>query len=220
MAPMLPDGKFDYESVEALNIAQVQNCLLDLMQLGYCDKPVFDFESRRPFDYKERIQLDDGDVAVVEGIHALNPIIYQALPPEGIIKAYISVDQRIQNKGKDVLTSREIRLLRRLVRDYRFRSTSAETTLSMWAGVCRGEDLYLTPYAMDCDVKINSVHIYEPCVIGKDALKLLKDVSNDSEHYQFAQQMISKISLFEFIDDVLVPHRSLLREFIGDGYYN
>lgn len=219
MAPQLPNGKFDYEDVEALNIAQVQDCLFSLMQEGYCDKPIFDFSVRKPKPYTERVTLDKNDIAIFEGIHALNPIIYQNLPEDNIVKIFVSVSDCVKKSDEKFMTSREMRFLRRLVRDYLFRSTTAETTLSMWEEVCTGEDKYITPYKNNCDIWIDSCHIYEPCILAPKALSLLSDIDKDSQYYDFVQDIINKTNKFNFIDPEYVPFKSLTREFIGDGFY-
>lgn len=220
MAPQLPNGKFDYEDVEALNIEQVQQCLLSLMQEGYCDKPIFDFTVRRPKEEKERITIHKNDIAIFEGIHALNPIIYQNLPQDGIVKIFASVSQCVMENGEKLMTAREIRFLRRLVRDYLFRNTSAETTLSMWEEVCTGEDRYITPYKNNCDIWLDSCHIYEPCVLGKKSIELLSCIDKDSQYYSFVKNIIEKTKKFNFIDGDCIPFKSLTREFIGNGFYD
>lgn len=220
MAPQLPNGKFDYEDVEALNIAQVHNCLLDLMQQGYCDKPIFDFHVRKPKNYTERVTLNDSDIAIFEGIHALNPIIYENLPHRGILKIFINVSECVKRGHEEVLSAQETRFLRRLVRDYLFRNTVAETTLSMWEQVCSGENKYISPYKNYCDIWIDSSHIYESCVIGKTALSLLEGVSPQSPYFNFVAGIIDKVNMFELTDSSLVPYKSMIREFIGDGFYH
>ena len=218
-APLLPDGKRDYEAVEALNLAKIQECLLSLMKYGFCDKPNFDFPNNRPHSYTTRVELGEHDVAIVEGIHALNPIITDHLPCDNLIKLYISVKQGIKDDEGTVLSPREIRFLRRMVRDYRYRGVQPERTFSMWSGVCRGEDLYIRPFQKTSDITINSIHMYEPCVLCHDALPLLKSIQAESEHFMFASGLIKSLQRFYPIDNSLVPRDSLLREFIGGGMY-
>ncbi|HIS69521.1 MAG TPA: nucleoside kinase [Candidatus Gallacutalibacter stercoravium] len=214
-APLLPDGHHDYEAIEALDIPQLQACLLSLLEHGYCDKPNFDFAGRKPFAHKTHIQLKENELAVVEGIHALNPIITENLPQTGLLKLYISVKQGIKDEVGELLSPKDLRLLRRIVRDYKFRGMDPERTLDMWQRVCRGEDLYIRPFKRTSDFTINSLHIYEPCVLGQTALPLLDAVSSSSPSYPYIQSLARALHRFEPIDPDLVPEDSLLREFIG-----
>ncbi len=217
MAPQLPNGKFDYEDVEALNISKVQECLFNLVKQGYCDKPVFDFSVRKPKPYTQRIYLEKNEIVIIEGIHALNPVIFSSVPQDNILKAYISVTHGICNDmGEEVFSPADIRFLRRAVRDHHFRSTPIETTLSMWEEVCRGEKLYIRPFRKDCNISIDSLHAYEICVIGKKAIPLLDSVEASSPYYEFVNNIKNKLKNVDFTTQNLVPSNSLIREFIGE----
>ena len=120
--PLDADGKPDYETVEALNIEQLNDCLLNLMQHGSCNLPIFDFEHHRPFAETRPIELGPDSIVVVEGIHALNPQIVQRLPKQGLTRIYISVKQGISDHEQTLLTPNDIRLIRRIVRDHQFRN--------------------------------------------------------------------------------------------------
>lgn len=218
-APLLPNGEYDYEDVRALNISQLKECLLNLINKGYCEKPIFDFVNRRPSDCKELIKLQSGDIAIVEGLHALNPLITDNLPRKDVLKIYVSVEQGILNEGKLMLSPKEIRFLRRLVRDYRFRGSLPHETASMWNGVCDGEIKYIKPYKHTSDIIINSLHIYEPCIMCKDALPLLKTFTEKNDLYSFVCDMKRVLNRFIPIDDSLMPKDSMMREFIGGGIY-
>lgn len=134
--PVLPNGDYDYENINALNIPQLQDCLLSLIKNGYCEKPIFDFVNSRPSDYKQEVRLQKDEIAIVEGIHALNPLILKQVPNDNILKLYISVKQGISTDDELLLSPREVRFLRRLVRDFRFRGSPPAQTASMWKGVC------------------------------------------------------------------------------------
>ena len=124
-APILDSGEYDYEDIRALNLEQVENCLLDLSNRGYCKKPTFDFEKKRPMPEITEIQLPPGGIAIVEGIHALNPLVTAHLPEDKILKMYVSVKQGIKDGDEVILSPRNLRLVRRLVRDYHFRAYRA-----------------------------------------------------------------------------------------------
>lgn len=214
-APLLEDGTRDFESVEALDIPLMQRCLLELVDKGCTDMPRFDFTVKARADKPQHIELGYNSVAIVEGIHALNPVVTDCLPDEQMLKVYISVKQGIKEGDRTAIGPYDLRLVRRIVRDYHFRSTSPEVTMSMWPSVRRGESLYIAPHKRTANVTINSIHIYEPCVLGPLALELLSKVEPSSEHYKLARSLMRKLRRFERLDESLVPPDSLVREFIG-----
>lgn len=219
-APILLDGKHDYEAVEALDVQAVKDCLFSLMQNRFCDAPKFDFKTKSPFKDKMHIELGEDDIVIIEGLHALNPIFTSSFPKkEGILKAYISVKQGIKDYNGVVFSRRDVRLVRRLARDYRSRGADAEDTLSMWDSVARGEFLYIHPFKRTSDVTVNSIHIYEPCVLCHQAMPLLRSINKDSVYFKFSRRILSSIERFYPIDIELVPTDSLIREFIGGGIY-
>lgn len=181
--------------------------------------PLFNFEVHQPFSYKKHVELKENEVAIVEGIHALNPVITDKLPAQGVKKIYISVKQGILNGDCELFDANDMRLVRRIVRDFNFRGTNAERTLTMWPSVMDGERKYIKPYRGEVDYTINSLHLYETCVLKEKAIKILEAVPSSSEQYTAAQNMVNVLSQFASIDDALVPHNSILREFIGDGIY-
>lgn len=218
-APLLKNGQHDYESVDALNLPLLESCLLDLMKKSECDLPIFDFSVRQPSPNTRHVQLQEHDIAIVEGIHALNPIISRHLPKEKLLKLYISVKQGIKDGSGEILSPTDIRLVRRIVRDYHFRGTTPERTVNMWRNVLEGEDKYIKPYKMTSDITINSIHIYEPCILRKDALPLLRSISEDNPNIGKVKKLLQSLERFVPIDPVLVPKNSIEREFIGGGIY-
>lgn len=218
-APLLEDGRHDYESVEALNVPLLERCLLDLLETNACEMPVFDFEKHRPHVYTHSLRLGQRDIAVVEGIHALNPTISRHLPEEGVLKMYISVKQGLEEQGEPLLSPNQVRLVRRLVRDYLFRNNPPGRTLGMWDTVMRGEYQYIKPYREEADVTINSLHCYEPCVLRAEAIPLLEQVEPSEPYRELAWTLAERLRRFAPISEALVPETSLLREFIGGGIY-
>ena len=220
--PRTREGKPDFEAVEALNIPLIEKCINDLLQNGSTDISTFDFEKSEPSDKTLHIDLHDDTIAIIEGIHALNPIFTKHVKSSlGLKKIYISVKQGIRALGQDgyLLTAAELRLFRRIVRDHSFRGSSAEHTLDMWDNVLFGEKRYIVPYKYSGDITINSIHIYEPCVTSARVIPLLKEVSEDSADYEYAQNLVERASRFVPISETLVPSGSLLREFLGNGKY-
>lgn len=218
-APLLPNGEHNYECVEALNVEEIQYCLNGLVMGNCCNMPVFDFEIRMPYPHKRHVVLKEHEIAIVEGIHALNPILIQTLPVLQVKKIYISAKQGILRKGEILLDPNEMRLIRRIVRDFNFRGTGPETTLKMWNTVMEGERNYIKPFRKDADFTINSFLAYEPCVLKSQALELLHTVTGDNPQGESARRLLSGLELFVSIDGSLVPKKSILREFIGGGIY-
>ena len=214
LVPPLPDGTRDYESVNTLDIPLLNQCLVDLIAKGQADLPKFNFATARPHDKRIPMKIDGG-VVVVEGIHALNPLVTECLPDESTAKVYISVKQGICEGEREVITSEHIRLSRRLVRDNLFRAASLERTLSMWKGVVNGERQNIYPFKRFANITINSLHIYEAGVLAPILLPLLEKVGPGVPYRRMVDQLIKELSLFEPIDQSLVPEDSLIREFIG-----
>lgn len=209
------DGKPDYESVRALDVELVDSCLSRIITTGSARMPRFDFVSGKRVGFTEPITLGEDDVLIVEGIHALNPEITDGLPQESLAKLYVSVSSRIaDDSGEVLMTKRDLRFVRRLVRDYYHRASSVERTYDLWGGVQRGEDKYIFPYSTLADIKIDSLHAYEPCVFRTLAEPMLKSVKPDSVWYSDACTMLEKLSRFEPVSVASVPENSLLNEFI------
>lgn len=216
-APLLPNGKHDYECLEALNVDEIRKCLSGLVQNNRCEMPVFDFEQHVPYPHRRQVVLHDREVAVVEGIHALNPELISTLPALRVRRIYISVKQGILDCNNEILGPNDIRLVRRIVRDYNFRQTSPNTTLTMWPDVMRGERKYIKPFRKDADTTINSFHDYELCVLKEQALTLLHTVPKDSPNHAAAQKLVHALACLSSVDTALVPKTSMIREFIGGG---
>jgi uridine kinase len=218
-APLLPNGQHDYECVDALNVPEIKNCLFNLVETNHCDMPVFNFEIHMPYPHKRHVSLEEHDIAIVEGIHALNPIVISQLPADKVKKIYISVKQGINNGEDELFDANDMRLVRRIVRDYNFRGTKPERTLGMWPMVMEGERKYIKPYRSEVDYTINSLLLYETCVLKNQAIPLLQSVSQESDQFDLANKLITSLNEFEPINSSIVPGKSIIREFIGGGIY-
>ncbi len=215
----LPDGKYDFESIDALDIPMMKECVRLMAQKGECDIPIYDFPNSKRSGRTRRLELKDGTCVIIEGIHALNPIFDDAIPREYVSKVYVAVKQGVKNNEDYVLTNRDVRLIRRIVRDNKFRGTSPQKLIEMWPDVVDGEQKNIRPYRYNSDFTLNTIHIYEPCIMKDQAISLLKDVPKDSEAGTIAERLIASLSRFESIDSSFVPKNSLIREFIGGGSY-
>ncbi len=215
-SPRFPDGTPDYETVEALDIPCFEKTMATLIETGCALIPEFDFLTGKRKEKYNKLELGENDVIIVEGLHALNPIITEHLPKERLLKIYISVSSRIYDDEKNIiLNKRNIRFIRRLVRDYKFRGNSVEDTFRMWITVRYGEDAYLFPFKDNADVRINTIHLYETCVLKELAIDLLMQVNKESEFYKESQRLIRSLYKFPKIESSFVPEDSLIREFIG-----
>lgn len=213
--PLDENGKPDYECVEALDVELIHLCLSELIRKGSSSLPVFDFTTGERINNAKNIYLEENDVIIVEGLHALNPVITDTLNKSNLYKIYVSVSSRVyENDGSVLLSKRDLRFVRRMVRDYSFRSTSVEKTFEVWESVMRGEDKYLFPFEDLADIKLNSFHPCEPCVLAERAIALLKSALGGKNNKK-ASLMINKLDLFKNIDYSVLPKDSLLREFTG-----
>lgn len=215
LAPMLPNGKYDYESVEALNEEKIKECLNAAIKTGKLYVPTYNFSLGRPEETEREYDIGSSDIVIVEGIHGLNPLFTGGLPRNVCLKLYVSVKQQIKDANGEVISPMDLRLVRRIVRDVQFRSTTADRTISMWPEVEAGEDRYIRPYRLSADYTVNSIHIYEPCVLRTAAIPLLREIASDSPNYRKARDLESRLMRFEPIDSALVPENSMLREFLG-----
>lgn len=213
--PLDENGEPDFECVEALDLELLHSSLRSLAEKGKAVLPVFNFKTGDRINNAKTIELRENDVIIVEGLHALNPVITDTLDESMLFKIYISVSSRVyENDGSVLLSKRDLRFIRRMVRDYQFRSMPVERTFEIWSSVMRGEDRYLFPFESLADVKINSFHPCEPCVFSERAAVLLSEVTQ-GEFKEKADLLINKLGLFKNTDYSLLPVDSLLREFTG-----
>ena len=218
-APRLEDGSYDYEAVEAFDLPRLQLCMQELIRDGGTRLPVFDFTRGAPAEETRELKIDRDSVVIFEGIHALNPIFEEHLPQENLFKVFVNTISPIYDGGDKLLARRNIRLVRRLLRDERFRSSPVENTLDMWPQVVRGETLYMFPYVDTVDVVVDTTHAYEPCVFAGEILPLLRAVPPDSPYRDQALRLAGHLDTFVQLSPAAVPQRCLLREFLGGGLY-
>lgn len=215
-APRFPDGTPDFETVDALDIECFQKTMGELLKTNETNLPEFDFLSGERKKAYRHIKISEGDVIIVEGLHALNPKITDHLPEERLLKIYINISSRIYDEaGNIVLNKRNMRFIRRMIRDYKFRGNSVQRSYEMWITVRYGEDTYLFPFKNNADIKLNTIHLYETCVLKDMAINLLSEFPKTSEFYKDSQRLIRSLEKFPSINSESVPEDSLLREFIG-----
>ena len=217
--PMLPDGTRDLESIASLDVKLLHGCIAELLGTGKTELPKYNFHDGGRQAAGIQLELQPGQKLIFEGIHALNPAILDSIPHKSYRSVFISVGQDFNMPGGAALTRRDTRLLRRLIRDFKFRSAPCSMTLDMWRGVCDGEIKYIAPLAAAADLRIDSAFYYEPCVLRHQALELLRTIGPDSAHYDLASRLTALLERTPEIDEPRVPHKSMLREFLGESYY-
>lgn len=214
--PYLPDGTQDFETVDALDLDLFTKCVNELLSGKTVKNPIFDFHTgkRSSIEFNE-ITLGEQDIVIIEGLHALNPVITEKIQGK-LLKIYINVSSRIYDeKGNIILNKRNMRFIRRMVRDYKFRSSTVDNTCKLWKNVTTGEDKYLFPYRHLADIKINTIHLYESCVLKHQAMELIENSEVSEEYKADIKKIYNALKQFENIDEKLVPQGSLLREFLG-----
>ena len=216
--PLDENGKPDYEGIRAIDIKLFNNQMEKLLKGNLVVTPTYDFiQGRKVFNRK--IQMQENDILIVEGLHALNEEISKDVPKDRKYKIYISplIFMNIDNDNRISLT--DIRLLRRMVRDYRTRGYSPSKTLATWDDVRRGEEKYVFPYQDDANVIFNSFLAYELGVLKTYVEPLLYSVSADDPEYHTAIRLLELLKLVLPIPSSDVPKLSILREFIGESYF-
>lgn len=209
--PRLPNGDYDYENVTALDLDYLNVFISDFFNKGEALMPTFNFiTGQREKEYK-KIVLKENTILIMEGIHALNPIVFKT-HTNNMYKIYICVNSNFDQNGETIIPAQKLRLMRRLIRDYRTRGMSLEDTFKIWPNVLAGEDLYIKPYKNRADYLINSTHAYEPLMYSRHLGPRLEKLTNQTELVQSLSQMLSKCN---YLSTSLLPKDSLLHEFLG-----
>lgn len=217
-APKDEDGKPDLESIEALDIDLFNRNMLDLINGEEVQLPKFDFKLGHRVPGR-KLKVSAKEPIIIEGIHALNDRMTTLIPRHQKFKIFIAPQAQINLDNTYPISTVDLRLLRRLVRDYKFRGASAEETLSMWPSVRRGEFRWIYQCQEDSDFVYNSMLQYEICVMKKYAQPLLENVSVDNKYYPIAERLLRMLKYFDDMPDEWVPNNSLMREFIGGSCY-
>ena len=210
------NGEVDLETVRALDTELFMRNINDLLDGKEVDLPHYDFEKSSKIFGKRFTKLDKNQVIVIEGIHGMNSELTRDISDEVKFKIYISPFTPISIDHHNRISTTDARLIRRLVRDHKFRNAPAQKTISMWPKVRASEDENIFPYNSQADVFFNSNCIYEYAVLKKYAEPILKRITRDEKEYAEAQRMLSFLKYLEPIyDDSIIPNNSIIREFIG-----
>jgi len=217
-APLDDNGNPDLEHIEALDIDLFNQHLLALVQGEEVEIPHFDFKiGKRVRGYK--LKINQETPIIIEGIHALNERLTSSIPKHQKYRIYISPTSQINIDYHNPIIASEIRMLRRIVRDAKFRKTPPSATFSMWASVRKGEFTWIYPYQEQADYIFNSELTYELSVMKKYALPVLESIDRNNEYFISANRLVKFLKYFKDIDDSYVPCNSLLREFIGGSSF-
>lgn len=217
--PRDENGEYDFENIEAIDLELFNNHLTALLNGETIECPEFDFSIGTKRYKGKTMHLAEDEILVIEGIHCLNDKLTSQIPKENKYKVYIS-DLTVLNMDRiNRISTTDSRLIRRIVRDYQFRSYSALHTLQTWLSVNKGEEKYIYPFQEEADSMFNTSLIYELCVLKKHAHPLLKEITNVSKEFSEAKNLYNLLNYFEDIPDELVPRNSLLREFIGGSIF-
>ncbi|HNW04640.1 MAG TPA: hypothetical protein PKI76_04585 [Oscillospiraceae bacterium] len=212
--PRNPDGTYDMDTIGVVDTELARRSIGDLLARGEADFPVFDFSSQRRSGEVRHLSASGG-LVVIEGTHALNPLLTEGLPRRGVFRVFTGTNARFCVDGRTLLTPEELRLARRMVRDEQFRGWPAERTLAQWPNILRSSDIYIEPYAGTAEFFLDSALDYEPAVYGGRLFPMLERIAADSPYAPGAEELRRKLSYFSELSEKLVPKDSLLREFIG-----
>ena len=215
--PKNEKGEPDFEAPGALRIDMIREVISAVMRGGEVKLPRFDFKLARRFDNAVTVKIPVGGCAVIEGLHALNPLLTEGMDPSDVTRVFVSVSTNISDGDRRILSGRKIRFIRRLTRDFLYRASDAKRTLSYWEGVRRGEDLYLYPFKETADFKFDTFHTYELGVMKPLAERVMDE--DPDFHAPYLDVIRAALSRFDAIPLDLVPDTSLLREFVPGGIY-
>ncbi len=219
LLPVLENGEVDIESVNSLDIELLREFLKEIIASGTAYMPKYTFGVQKRELNAIRVDVSGAGVLIVEGLHALNPLITDMLG-SSIYKVYISVAEAITLQSGEKLSSKKIRFMRRAIRDEKFRNADLNATLKQWDNVLEGEEKYLYPNKCYADTVLATLHPYEIGVYKEHFIGLVQNADKNGEDYAYAAHIAEMIGEFNAVDAGYIPQNSLIREFIGDGKYS
>lgn len=217
--PLGIDGKHDFESFYALDLPFFEEQLKELLEGKEVELPRFNFVTGKREWSGKKLRIDDHMVLILEGIHALNPALTPNIPAESKYKIYVSALTTILLDNHNYIPTTDNRLLRRIIRDYKYRNYSAEETIARWPSVRAGEDKWIFPYQEYADTMFNSALLFELAVMKEYAEPILRKVPNNCPEYSEAHRLLKFLSYFTSLQDKELPPTSLLREFLGGSSF-
>ena len=218
--PKDENGEFDFESIYALNLDLLNEQFNALFRGEEVELPKYDFPSGKSVKSGKKLKLEPNNVLVVEGIHALNPELTAHVPEEQIFRVYASALTTILLDNHNYIPTTDNRLLRRIIRDYKYRGVSAQETIRRWPSVRAGENKWIFPFQENADAMLNTAMLYELSVLKMQAEPLLQQVPENCEEYAEAYRLLKFLKYFKGIPYNNLPPTSLLREFLGGSSFH
>ena len=218
--PKDASGGYDYESIYALDLDLINEQFNALFRGEEVELPKYDFQSGKSKKSGNRLKMNDNNMLVVEGIHALNPELTAHIPQEQIFRVYASALTTILLDNHNYIPTTDNRLLRRIIRDYKYRGVSAQETIHRWPSVRAGENKWIFPFQENADAMLNTAMLYELAVIKMQAEPLLQQVPENCEEYAEAYRLLKFLKYFKGIPYNNLPPTSLLREFLGGSSFH
>ena len=218
--PKDDNGEYDFESIYALNLDLLNEQFNALFRGEEVELPKYDFPSGKSVKSGKKLKMEPNNVLVVEGIHALNPELTAHIPQEQIYRVYASALTTILLDNHNYIPTTDNRLLRRIIRDYKYRGVSAQETIHRWPSVRAGENKWIFPYQENADAMFNTAMLYELSVIKMQAEPLLQQVPENCEEHAEAYRLLKFLKYFKGIPYNNLPPTSLLREFLGGSSFH
>nr|MBP6635952.1 nucleoside kinase [Paludibacter sp.] len=217
--PLDENGEWDFEHLHALDLELFNRHLKQLLNGEEIEIPFFNFEDGKRYYKGEKLKLENDSILLMEGIHALNPELIPDIPQVFTFKIYVSALTTISIDNHNWIPTTDTRLLRRIIRDYRFRNYSARETIARWPSVRRGEEKWIFPFQENADVMFNSALLFELAVLKKHAEPILAEVPKFCDEYTETHRLIKFLNYFVSIPEREIPPTSLLREFVGGSSF-
>ncbi|MCI7599380.1 MAG: nucleoside kinase [Prevotella sp.] len=217
--PKDENGEYDYESIYALNLQLINQQFNALFRGEEVELPKYNFQTGRSEKSGKKLKMDESNVLVVEGIHALNPELTAQIPDNQKFRVYASALTTILLDAHNYIPTTDNRLLRRIIRDYKYRGVNAQETIHRWPSVRKGENKWIFPYQENADAMFNSAMLFELAVIKQQAEPLLEQVPENCEEYSEAYRLSKFLRYIKPIPNRDIPPTSLLREFLGGSSF-
>lgn len=219
--PLNEEGEYDFEALEAIDLELLNSDLIQLLEGKAIELPKFNFKTGLREKSGKIIRVDKDHPIIIEGIHGLNSRLTSYIPEKNKYKIYISALTQLNIDAHNRIATTDTRLIRRMVRDVKFRGNGPLRTFEMWEGVRKGEEKNIFPFQEEADTMFDSALVYELGVLKKYIVPLLKEIDKSSKYYSEAKKLIRFLDYFRDIDfEDIIPHNSILREFIGGTYFN
>ncbi len=212
-------GEYDFEHIDAMDISRLTSDINALIRGEEVALPRYDFESGKSVDSGKRMKLGEGEVLILEGIHALNPMLTEGVDEKCKYRIYASALTSVMLDDHNYIPTTDNRLLRRIVRDYKYRARSAQETIRQWPSVRRGENRWIFPYQEQADVMVNTALLFELAALREQALPLLEQVPENAPEYSEAYRLRKFLMYIKPISTRGLPPTSLLREFLGGSTF-